>query len=318
MMSTARAGRDTGRADDGVFVQPAAAPAVHGAVRAAGARIVDDPTDARAIVWGTMDATGFREACHPGIGWVQLPFAGIERWLRQGLIDDGRVFTAAAGIYGPPVAEHGVALLLAAARRLHESARADDWGERWARAGTPLSEQTVAIVGCGGIGRVLLDMLRPFRARTIAVTRRGLPVEGAGRTVSVEQLPQVWAAADHVVLLAPATDATAGLVGRDELRAMRSSAWLHNLARGSLVDTESLVIALDQGWIAGAALDVTDPEPLPPGHPLWGHPRALITPHVACPPAAMARLYAERVEENTSRWIRHDALLGPVDVANGY
>jgi D-3-phosphoglycerate dehydrogenase len=102
------------------------------------------------------------------------------------------------------------------------------------------------------------------------------------------------------------------------LEAMRPSAWLHNLARGPLVDTDALVDALDSGAIAGACLDVTDPEPLPEGHPLWTHPKALVTPHVACPPPVLLRHYATRVQENLRRLRLGEPLLGIVDVALGY
>jgi D-3-phosphoglycerate dehydrogenase len=108
------------------------------------------------------------------------------------------------------------------------------------------------------------------------------------------------------------------LVGAAELRAMPEHAWIVNVARGSLIDTDALVEALHAGAIGGAALDVTDPEPLPDGHPLWSAPNALITPHVANPPSAMMRHLAERVRENVRRFAAGDELLAPIDPDAGY
>ena len=121
-----------------------------------------------------------------------------------------------------------------------------------------------------------------------------------------------------MVIAAPATDGTRHLVGARELAAMREDAWLVNVARGSLVDTDALVEALRSGSIAGAALDVTDPEPLPDGHPLWELPNALITPHVATPPEAERRHFAARVEENVRRLAAGEELEGLIDPEGGY
>src|SRR6185503_4373722 len=114
--------------------------------------------------------------------------------------------------------------------------------------------------------RALIRLLEPFGAEVIAVTRRGLDVPSAARTLPVDRVSEVWGAARHVVIAAPSTDGTRHLVGAAELAAMREDAWLVNVARGTLVDTDALVEALRSGAIAGAALDVTDPEPLPDGH----------------------------------------------------
>jgi phosphoglycerate dehydrogenase-like enzyme len=108
------------------------------------------------------------------------------------------------------------------------------------------------------------------------------------------------------------------MIGARELDAMQSHAWVVNVARGSLIDTDALVEALAEGRIGGAALDVTDPEPLPDGHPLWTEPRALITPHTANPPEALARALAGRIEENVARYGAGEELIAVVDVEAGY
>ena len=120
------------------------------------------------------------------------------------------------------------------------------------------------------------------------------------------------------MIAAPATADTRHIIGAAELAAMREDAWLVNVARGSLVDTDALVDALARGAIGGAALDVTDPEPLPDGHPLWSEPRALITPHIANPPATLRRYLARHVQENVARFANGEPLLSVIDPEAGY
>jgi phosphoglycerate dehydrogenase-like enzyme len=250
--------------------------------------------------------------------WVQLPSAGVEQWVRSGKVDGARDWTSATGAFGLPVAEHALALMLAADKAIHHFACERSWlgeGRHEVRA---LEGSTVLIVGAGGIGRALIGLLEPFGADVIAVNRRGRDVPGAARTLAADRLSEVWGEAHHVVIAAPATDGTRRLVGARELAAMREDAWLVNVARGTLVDTDALVEALRAGAIAGAALDVTDPEPLPDGHPLWELPNVLITPHVATPPEAERRHFAERVRENVRRLAAGEALEGLIDPDGGY
>jgi D-3-phosphoglycerate dehydrogenase len=181
-----------------------------------------------------------------------------------------------------------------------------------------LAGQTVAIVGAGGIGRALIGLLEPFGTEVIAVTRRGRDVPGAARTFPADRLGEVWPLARHVVLAAPATAGTRHLVGAPELAAMPEDAWLVNIARGSLVDTDALVEALRSGSIAGAALDVTDPEPLPAGHPPWELENALITPHVGTPADSEREHFAARVGENVRHLVAGEPLEGVIDAEGGY
>src|SRR6185436_18930822 len=181
-----------------------------------------------------------------------------------------------------------------------------------------LEGETVAIIGAGGIGRALIGLLAPFGAEVIAVTRRGREVPGAALTLPADRVSEAWGAARHVVIAAPATDGTRHLVGAEELAAMREDAWLINVARGSLVDTDALVEALRSGSIAGAALDVTDPEQLPAGHPLWELGNVLITPHVATPPETEKSAFSARVRENVRRLAAGEELEGLIDADGGY
>jgi phosphoglycerate dehydrogenase-like enzyme len=290
-----------------VHVAPESDRAIEEAVSAAGGRI--GPLEqASALIWLDSNPDSFRDSLPEGVRWVQLPSAGVELWLPK--LDRERVWTSAAGAYGLPVAEHVLALLLAGARRLHDCARATTWTAPPAR---PLDGSTVAIVGAGGIGRALIGLLEPLDVRVLAVTRRG-----RDGTLPADRLGDVLPAAHHVVIAAPATAATRHLIGAAELEAMRADAWLVNVARGSLVDTDALVAALARGAIAGAALDVTDPEPLPDGHPLWSEPRALITPHAANPDATLLRYLAELVRENVARLAAGEPLASVIDLDAGY
>jgi len=290
-----------------VHVAPESDRVVEEAVLAARGRI-GPLEDAPALIWLDSNPDSFPSSLPDSVRWVQLPSAGVERWLDK--VDRERVWTSAAGAYGLPVAEHVLALMLAGTRRLHECARATTWTAPPAR---PLDGSTVAIVGAGGIGGALIGLLEPLDVEVLAVTRRG-----RDGTLPADRIGEVLPRADHVVVAAPATAGTRQIIGAAELAAMRDDAWLVNVARGSLVDTDALVDALARGAIGGAALDVTDPEPLPDGHPLWSEPRALITPHIANPDASLRRYLARHVQENVARFANGEPLLSRIDLEAGY
>jgi phosphoglycerate dehydrogenase-like enzyme len=285
------------------------------AVERGGGKVLTAPDEAEAVVWLEPGGLELADLLHPGVRWVQLPAAGIEAWTESGLIDERRVFTSARGAYSETVAEHALALMLAGARRLHEFARDRGWEKRFGR---PLAGSTVVILGAGGIGNALIRMLEPLNVTILAVTRSGREVPGADESFSAGETDQLWPRGDFFVVAAPATDATSAMIGTPQLAAMQDHAWLVNVARGSLIDTDALVEALANERIGGAALDVTDPEPLPEGHPLWTEPRALITSHTANPPEALTRALAERIEENVARFKAGEELIGVVDAEAGY
>lgn len=272
--------------------------------------------DAEAVVLSDLDPSAWL-----GIGpndhvrWVQILSAGVERWFELDAIDDRRVWTSAAGAYAHAVAEHALVLILGLRRRLVECIRVTDWS---GPDGTLVEGSTTLIVGCGAIGRALIPMLNALGSDVIAVTRTGAPVIGATKTYATDELPQLWSQADAVVLAAPATDRTAHLVDGAALSSMREDAIIVNVGRGSLVDTEALVNALKAGEIAGAGLDVTSPEPLPKGHPLWSMPNVIVTPHVANPPSTLRVRLAGRVEENVRRYVAGESLLAAVDLEARY
>jgi len=301
-----------------VAVAPAEAPWAAEAIRRGGGQPVQLDEKPSGLVWtdpGAVEELRVVLRAYPGIAWVQLPMAGIERVAEAGVLDHQRQWTSAKGAYAEPVAEHALALLLAGLRSLPERARARSWGQPAAQT---LFDQPVTIVGGGGITLALLGLLAPFRARVTIVRRSAEPVPGAVRTVTTEHLHEALAGARAVVLTLALTPQTRELIGPKELELMDQQAWLVNVARGGLVDTEALVAALRSDQIGGAALDVTEPEPLPAGHPLWDLPSCLITPHTADTEQMTEPLLAARIAENVRRLSAGRELDGLVDPDLGY
>ena len=269
-----------------------------------------------ALVWlDSHDVTGLGEALAvaPSIRWVQLPSAGVES-LAQ-VIDETRTWTCAKGAYARPVAEHALALALSGLRQLPRRIAARTWGPQ---AGTTLFGQRVTILGGGGIARSFLELLAPFEVEATVVNRSGSPVPGAAHTVSVSALDAALPGALVVLLALSLTPETRGIIGAQQLRLMDDTTWLVNVARGGHLDTDALVEALQQGSIAGAALDVTDPEPLPEGHALWDLANCIITPHTADTIEMVLPLLAERIRTNVARFAAGDVLEGLVDPEAGY
>lgn len=290
-----------------VFVGPRPVTRLQDAVRRGGGQVVDLPSAEAIVYFGSDDPQELRSMIHPGIRWVQLPHAGIEPWNDAGLIADYPMFTCASGSYGSAVAEHALMLMLGAARRIAVHARATHWGEN----NTELfAGSTVALIGVGGIGTSLINLLQPFDVTILAVSDSG-NVPGATRTVTRLAYRHVLTEADYVVLAAPSTPQTRGLIGGRELAMMKPTAWLINVARGDLVVTDDLVQALTTDAIGGAGLDVTDPEPLPAGHMLWTLPNVLITPHCANPQPSYWAGLADRVRENVARFAESGPLAAP-------
>ncbi len=301
-----------------VAVGPRASAYATDAVVAGGGSVVEVSDTPDALVWlDPVDVSGLAGRLEeaPGVRWVQLPFAGVERVAEFGLLDRDRIWTCAKGSYAEPVAEHALALGLAGLRHLPTRVAARSWGEP---AGTSLVDQRVTILGGGGIAGVLVDLLAPFRVEVTVVRRRAEPLPGAARTVPVSELADVLPGSLLVVLALALTPDTTGIIGAPELALMDPSSWLVNVARGRHVDTGALVTALQDGSIAGAALDVTDPEPLPDGHPLWDLSNCIITPHTADTIEMVVPLLAERIRTNVSLFAAAGTLVGLVDPEAGY
>ncbi|PRY31296.1 phosphoglycerate dehydrogenase-like enzyme [Pseudosporangium ferrugineum] len=209
---------------------------------------------------------------------VQLLSAGADAWV--GHVPPGVQLCDARGVHDKPVAEWVLGAAIGALRQFPAFARAqqrEDWAAKQFTPTAELTGKRVLIVGAGSIGRAIEEHLAPFGVTVTRVARTARPAEGVH---GVEELPELLPYAEVVVLVVPLTDATRGMVDAAFLAAMPDGALLVNAARGPVVDTGALVAELASGRIS-AALDVTDPEPLPAGHPLWQLPNAFITPHTA-------------------------------------
>jgi phosphoglycerate dehydrogenase-like enzyme len=301
-----------------VAIGPTDRESVSKAVRDGGGTPVGPDDQADALVWlRPRDTEGLRRklAADDAVRWIQLPFAGVEELAAAGVFDPAWTWTCAKGAFAEPVAEHALMLALASLRGLPERVVARSWGKP---AGISLYDEPVTILGGGGIAARLLEQMAPLRVRATVVRRNPEPVAGAERTLPTSRLHEALATARIVFVALALTPETTDIIGSAELAAMRPDGWLVNVARGRHVDTAALVDALDRGAIAGAALDVTEPEPLPDGHPLWGRLNCIITPHTADTSEMMDRLLAARIRDNVARFAAGKPLEGVIDPAAGY
>jgi phosphoglycerate dehydrogenase-like enzyme len=304
-----------------IAILPESEPLFEAAVLAAGGVLGPLGDETRGIVW--LAPHGEKEfarilAGNPQVEWVQLPWAGVDSFATV-LAEQARprlLFTSAKGAYAQPVAEHALALTLALLRELPKKSAAKTWV--LPKTGLSIYGMNVVIIGAGGIAVELLRLLEPFDVDATIVRRSSEPLPGARRTLMSDELAAVLPAADVVIVAAALTGGTRHLIGGPELGLMKKSAYLVNIARGGLVDTLALVDALNSGEIAGAGVDVTDPEPLPDGHPLWDARNVIITPHSADTPEMTAPLLARRVTRNVEAFLGDGRFVGVVDPSAGY
>jgi phosphoglycerate dehydrogenase-like enzyme len=287
-----------------IAVEPSPAPSwIERAVQVGGGQLVD-PGHAQGLIWS--DPYGAEEleallADAPDISWVQVPFAGVETFIH--LVDDSRQWSCGKG------------LALAGMRNIGAYARADEWSEP---VGVNLFGARVTILGGGGIAESLLPLLRPFRTHTTVVRNRVKDMDGADAVLGSDRLIDALTGADLVILALSLTPETEGIISRSELELMERHAWIVNVARGRHIVTDDLVWALQNHVIGGAALDVTEPEPLPADHPLWSAPNCIISPHVGNTPEMGEPLLAERIASNVRRFGDGQPPIGPIDVDLGY
>ncbi|MEY4391149.1 MAG: hypothetical protein RLZZ400_892 [Actinomycetota bacterium] len=298
-----------------VAIAPSAKPEFEKAVIDAGAEVVELDSNVTALVWTdyhSPDLLARTLSENPQLQWVQLPFAGVDAFVK--VLDLPIRFTCAKGAYKEPVAEHALALMLALGRAIPERVRAKTWGEKFA---VSLYESKVLILGGGGIAEELVKLLEPFGCAVTVVRKSAIELPGV-TTVTFNEFERHVPEADFVVIAAALTEETEGIINRSTLALMKPTAYLVNVARGKHVVTQDLIQALTQKTIAGAALDVTDPEPLPDGHPLWDVEDLIITPHTADTPAQVTRMLAERIRLNTLAFQGKGEWLGLVDPKLGY
>ncbi|MEI8322475.1 MAG: D-isomer specific 2-hydroxyacid dehydrogenase family protein [Actinomycetes bacterium] len=299
-----------------IAVEPSTSPQwVRDAVLAGGGEVVDI-SEATGLVWSaaySIEALEDQLEKHPNINWVQLPFAGSEAFMH--LVNHDRVWTCGKGVYAEPVAEHALGLLLAGFRHIGNYARQKGWTSP---VGQNLLGANITILGGGGITTSLVRLLQPFACNITVVRLSAEPLEGVQTVVGPASLVDAIVGADAVVVALALTPDTIGILGRNEFELMERHAWVVNVGRGRHIVTDDLVWALQEGVIGGAALDVTNPEPLPEGHPLWSLPNCIITPHIGNTPAMAVPLLSARIIENVRHYVAGEPLVGCIDPELGY
>lgn len=258
----------------------------------------------------------------PKLKWVQVMSAGVDRFLKDEEFRNSRVvLTNVSGIHAVPIGEFVLGLMLMFAKgapQCFEMKRQKQWGRFMPAV---LRSKTVGIVGLGSIGREVARLSKAFGMRVVAVRRRSQRT-GRARYVDLllppERLRELLAQSDFVVLALPLTPETKGLIGEAELRSMKPTAYLINIARGEIVDEAALVRALEEGWIAGAGLDVFATEPLPSESRLWELPNVVFSPHIAGGMEDYVQRATEVFCENLRRYLDGKRLLNVVDKRRGY
>jgi phosphoglycerate dehydrogenase-like enzyme len=298
---------------------------------APGVELIAAPTaDAAVAAAATADAViGYCDesllAAGPGIRWLQLPYAGAERCVSIPAVAERDVLvTNAQRVYGPEIAEHVLAMMLSLTRGLHHYAGAQARG-RWERDLVPeeklweLEGKTLLVVGLGGIGTEVARLGHAMGMRVTATRNSSRSGPDFVAYVGLaDELDKLAAEAHVVVNATPLTPATRGLFDAAFFATMKDDAYFINVGRGGSVVTDDLVAALENGTIAGAGLDVTDPEPLPEGHPLWSAPNVIITPHISAGSDLRSARLWRVMAENLRRYTAGEPMLSVVDVSRGY
>ena len=263
----------------------------------------------------------------PEVRMVQLTSAGADRLIDSELARSDRAkLVTASGLHATPISEYVIGAMIAFAKgfpRAMQGQQERTWRPFLAKE---LEGSTVAVLGLGNIGRRVAELSKALGMRVIGMRRsadRRMTGEEAGETCFDEMLPTndlfyALGEADYIVLAMPLTDDSRHMIGEEQLRAMKPSAVIVNIARGAVIDQEALVRALKEGRIAGAALDVTDPEPLPPDNDLWTAPNVMITPHISGGTPRYMDRAIDIFVDNLQRYVADRELRNVVDPSRGY
>jgi phosphoglycerate dehydrogenase-like enzyme len=277
--------------------------------------------EAEALLRENLSAEGFRRVLEsaPRLRWLHSSSAGVERLLDSELRRRGLIFTSSAGVYAIPIAEWVLHMLLMIVKRgaeMIDRQRDRQWHD--APGFEELTGKTVTILGAGGIGIEVAKRAAAFDMRVWGINRSGRDIPHVERVISGDGWRDALPETDFLVITAPLTPATRGMIGARELDLLPSHAWLINVARGAIVDEPALVESLQAGRIGGAALDVFVEEPLPAGSPLWTLPNVLIAPHHSGSSPRSGDRMLDRFIDNLRRFTAGDDLRNIVDLDAGY
>lgn len=255
--------------------------------------------------------------------WIHRGAAGVEDLITPSLRDSDIILTNSSGVHATNIAEHVLACMLAFARRLPKlltMQRDHRWEGRKVIGVFELTGQKVLLVGLGEIGQAVATRANALGMDTIGVRRNPnlTRPDGVDTMMSIDRLHEALSGAHHVVNSLPFTRTTKGMFDEAAFEAMRDGAYFYNVGRGRTVDTQALVRALERGKLAGAGLDVTDPEPLPEDSPLWDMPNVIITGHTAGKTPNMWPRVFKLVENNLRRYEAGDPMINVVDLESGY
>jgi phosphoglycerate dehydrogenase-like enzyme len=278
-----------------------------------------DLADADAVI-GNVPAALLQEA--PRLRWLQLNSAGADAYCKPGVLPEGTLLTNATGAYGLALSEHMLAMLLAMMKKLYPYYDNQKKG-LWQDEGpvTSIYGAVVLVIGMGDIGGQFARRAKALGAYVIGMRRRSASVpEYADEMGTMDELDSYLARADVVATSLPGTKETYKLFDKERFAAMKQGVYFVNIGRGTAVDSEALCEAAASGHIAGAALDVTDPEPLPAEHPIWRVPGIYITPHISGQYHLAATLdnIVRIAADNLAAFITGAALRNEVDLSTGY
>jgi phosphoglycerate dehydrogenase-like enzyme len=269
------------------------------------------------------DALSRTIKANPGLRWVHTMAAGGGGQVRAAGLSPAELervaFTTSAGVHGGPLAEFAVFGILAGAKdlpRLIAQQRARTWSGRWAMG--QVADQTILVLGLGGIGGVVARRLSDLGATVLGVSRRNVEIDGVDRIVHPDDIVAEAPKLDAVVSTLPGTDATHHLLGGEFFAALSGGTTIVNVGRGNVIDEAALVEALDAGRAGFAALDVFEVEPLPDTSPLWSRADVLISPHTAALDAGEERRIAELFADNAGRLLDGRPLRNRVDTVEFY
>lgn len=271
------------------------------------------------IILGNLKEPKKLQLCRK-LKWIQLGSAGTEGYCEPGVLPEGAVLTNATGAYGLAIAEHMIGCLFELRKNLHiyyKNQLSHKW--KWEGMARAIEGSTVVVLGLGDIGSAFGKKMKALGCRVIGVKRRcGEKPEWLDRLCTAEELDEILPQADVVAMSLPGNEATRHMLSRERIALLKENAIVLNAGRGISIDTEALTEALIAGKIGGAALDVTDPEPLPEGHRLWDAPNTILTPHVSYALQESEERITDIFIKNLNHFFSGEELENVVDIQTGY